>query len=171
VEGDDRAARVLRALEDVGASLATAESLTGGRLAALLTAVPGASRVFLGGVVAYDPAVKEHVLGVPHDLVALHGVVSAECARAMAVGARELTGATYAVSTTGVAGPDPSEGQPPGTVFVGVAGPGGDRAIALTLTGERSAIADRTCREALGLLADLLGTRLPGVPVEETPTR
>lgn len=171
MEGDGHAARVLRTLEDVGASLATAESLTGGRLAALITAVPGASRVFLGGVVAYDPAVKEHVLGVPHDLVARHGVVSAECARAMAVGVRQLTGATYAVSTTGVAGPDPSEGKRPGTVFVGVAGPDGDRAVALALTGDRSAIADRACRDALAVLVDVLGTDVPGVPVEETPTR
>lgn len=162
---------MLRALEDAGASLATAESLTGGRLAALVTSVPGASRVFLGGVVAYDPAVKEGVLGVPHDLVLRHGVVSAECARAMARGVRVLTGATYAVSTTGVAGPDPSEGRPPGTVFVGVAGPGGDGAVAMTLVGDRSAIADQTCREALSVLAELLSTPGPGLPVEQTPTR
>ena len=162
---------MLRGLELAGATLATAESLTGGRLAALVTSVPGASRVFLGGVVAYDPAIKERVLGVPHDLVVRHGVVSAECARAMALGALTLTGATYAVSTTGAAGPDPSEGHPPGTVFVGVAGPRGDQVVALTLSGDRAAIADRTCRDALGLLADLLGTPLPGVPVEETPTR
>lgn len=162
---------MLRALEDAGASLATAESLTGGRLAALVTSVPGASRVFLGGVIAYDASLKESVLGVPHDLVLRHGVVSAECACAMARGVLALTGATYAVSTTGVAGPDSSEGKPPGTVFVGVAGPDGDHAVALTLTGDRGAVADQTCRQALSVLTALLGAPGPSLSVEETPTR
>ncbi len=108
-----------------GATLATAESLTGGRLAARITAVPGASQAYVGGVVAYATEVKQDLLGVPDPLLARHGVVSPECARAMAEGARRLLGASHALATTGVAGPDLQEGQPAGTVFVGVAGPAG----------------------------------------------
>ena len=95
----------------------------------------GASRVYRGGVVAYATEVKQQLLGVPPDLVARHGVVSAECARAMAEGARAALGADWAVSTTGVAGPDQQEGKPVGTVFVGVAGPGGTTVTALELVG------------------------------------
>ena len=85
-----------------------------------------------------------------------HGVVSAECAVAMARGARELTGATYAVSTTGVAGPDTQEGKPAGTVFVGLAGPVAETAVALDLVGSRYEIRDRTCAEALSALRAIL---------------
>ncbi len=138
--------------------MATAESLTGGRLAALVTEVPGASAVYVGGVVSYATDVKVAVLGVPEELVERYGVVSAECAVAMARGVRGLTGATYGVSTTGVAGPEEQEGKAVGTVYVGVAGPDGDRALALELVGDRAAIQDRTCREALdALLSTVLG--------------
>jgi nicotinamide-nucleotide amidase len=162
------AAALLRLAAERGFTIATAESLTGGRLAAALTAVPGASEVYVGGVVAYSPALKEELLGVPSSVVATHGVVSAECARAMAAGARARTGATYGVSTTGVAGPDPSEGKRPGTVFVGVDGPGGASAVALDLVGDRATIQDRTCAEALAALLDRLWSS--GLPPEETPT-
>ena len=103
------AERVHALLQDRGESVATAESLTGGRLAALLTGVPGASRSYVGGVVAYATSVKESVLGVPEALVARHGVISAECALAMARGAAAVTGAAWGVGTTGVAGPDRQE--------------------------------------------------------------
>ncbi|HWJ11771.1 MAG TPA: nicotinamide-nucleotide amidohydrolase family protein, partial [Nocardioides sp.] len=88
-----------------GATLATAESLTGGRVAARVTNVPGSSAVYAGGVVSYQTEVKVRVLGVAAATVEEHGVVSAACAREMADGARRLLGTTYAVSTTGVAGP------------------------------------------------------------------
>jgi PncC family amidohydrolase len=143
-------------LKERGETVATAESLTGGQLAALLTAAPGASETFLGGVVSYATEVKIDVLGVDPGLVERHGVVSAECARAMARGVRVLMRSTYAVSTTGVAGPDDQEGKPPGTVYVGVAGPRGDSALALDLVGGRSAIQDRTCSEALSALAGII---------------
>jgi len=139
------------------ATLATAESLTGGRLAALVTGVPGASRVYRGGVVAYATDLKQSLLGVSDELVARYGVVSAECARAMAEGARAALGATYAVSTTGVAGPDEQEGRPVGTVFVAVAGPDGTTVTALELSGDRESVQERTCREAVSAL----GARLP----------
>ena len=149
---------LLTRLRGLGATLATAESLTGGRLAASLTGVAGASRVYRGGVVAYATEVKQELLGVPPELVARHGVVSAECARAMAEGARAALGATWALSTTGVAGPDQQEGKPVGTVFVGVAGPGGAAVTALELVGDRLTVQERTCREAISALA----ASLPG---------
>ena len=143
-------------LQERGETVATAESLTGGQLAALLTAAPGASDTFLGGVVSYATEVKVGVLGVDAGLVERHGVVSAECARAMARGASALMGSTYAVSTTGVAGPEEQEGKPPGTVYIGVAGPSGETAVALELVGDRSAIQDRTCQEALSALEGII---------------
>ena len=120
--------------------------------------MPGASRVYVGGVVAYAPSVKQDLLGVPAGIVAAHGVVSAECARAMALGVRAATGATYGVSTTGVAGPDPQRASPSGTVFVGLDGPGGTTALALELTGDRATIQDRT-RGLEALDGSLHGTR------------
>lgn len=148
------AKRVHDLLQERDETVATAESLTGGQLAALLTAAPGASDTFLGGVVSYATEVKIDVLGVDPGIVERHGVVSAECARAMAQGVRALMGSTYAVSTTGVAGPEEQEGKEPGTVYVGVAGPDGDTALALDLAGDRSEIQDRTCAEALSALVD-----------------
>ena len=153
---------MLTGLDGRGATLATAESLTGGRLAALVTGVAGASRVYVGGVVAYATEVKQHLLGVPADLVARHGVVSAECARAMAEGVRSVLGATGGVSTTGVAGPDEQEGKPVGTVFVGVAGPDGAAVTALELVGDRHAVQERACREALVALGSALTAGLRG---------
>jgi len=155
------AAAVLALLESRGATLATAESLTGGLLGAEITRVPGASRVYLGGVVGYATEVKRRLLGIERDLIEQYGVVSAECARAMAEGARQLLGSTYAVSTTGVAGPESQEGQPVGTVFVGVAGPGLLTAVALELAGDRDRIRERTCVEALSALGGILRREEP----------
>ncbi len=150
------AASVHAHLRERGATIATAESLTGGRLAALLTAVPGSSETYVGGVVSYATSLKTDLLGVPPELIARHGVVSAECARAMATGARRVTGATYAVSTTGVAGPGPQDGVPAGTVYVAVAGPESVTALALELVGDRGTIQDRTCDEALSVVSAIL---------------
>ena len=143
-------------LQERGETVATAESLTGGRLASLLTEAPGASDTYIGGVVTYATEAKVGVLGVDEGIVDEHGVVSAECAKAMARGVRELMGSTYAVSTTGVAGPDEQEGKPPGTVFVGVAGPDGVAAKELDLDGERKEIQDETCQEGLSALLDTI---------------
>lgn len=152
----DPAAELHRLLRERGSTVATAESLTGGRLAALLTAVPGASATYVGGVVTYATELKVSLLGVPPGLVEEHGVVSAECARAMATGARRVLGATYALSTTGVAGPDLQEGHPAGTVFVGLAGPGVSEAVPLELAGDRRAVQDAACRHAVALLLAIL---------------
>ncbi|GAA1808548.1 CinA family protein [Nocardioides hankookensis] len=149
-------------LRAAGETVATAESLTGGRLAALLTGVPGASDVYVGGVVTYATELKASLLGVPERVIEEHGVVSSECAQAMAAGVRALTGATYGVATTGVAGPAEQEGKPAGTVFVGIAGPDLVAAVALELRGRRGQIQDRTCREALSSFEQVLRR-------EETP--
>jgi nicotinamide-nucleotide amidase len=160
----DLVERVHRLLRAAAQTVATAESLTGGRLAAVLTEVPGASDVYVGGVVTYATELKASLLGVPEQLIAEHGVVSSECAQAMAAGVRALTGATYGVATTGVAGPSEQEGKPPGTVYVGIAGPDLVAAVALELRGKRGQIQDRTCREALTAFEQVLQR-------EETPLR
>ena len=138
------------------ATLATAESLTGGRLAVRITDVPGISATFLGGVVSYATDLKEELLGVPEAIVYEHGVVSAECAEAMTWGILAATGATYGLATTGVAGPEEQEGKPVGTVFLGIGGPTGVRSVPLRLEGGRTAIQDATCEEALAELLSQL---------------
>jgi len=166
------AERVHALLQERGETVATAESLTGGRLAAALTGVPGASRSYVGGVVAYATSVKEELLGVPPELIEQHGVISAECAVAMARGAAAVTGASWGVGTTGVAGPDLQEGHPAGTVHVGLVGPGVSTALALELVGGREAIQDRTCAEALSALAGMLSADEAGDQRrEERPLR
>jgi len=152
----EAAARVHALLQERDQTVATAESVTGGRLAAALTGVPGASRSYMGGVVAYATSVKRAVLGVPDAVIERHGVISAECALAMARGAARATGSSWAVATTGVAGPDPQEGHRPGTVHVGLVGPGVATALALELTGDRGQIQDRTCDRALSSRAGRL---------------
>ncbi|GAB2858522.1 hypothetical protein GCM10027026_05370 [Myroides odoratimimus subsp. xuanwuensis] len=143
-------------LQDREETLSTAESLTGGLLASLLTDAPGASVVYLGGVVSYATELKERLLGVPQEIVDEHGVVSAECASAMADGARRITGSTYALATTGVAGPTKQEDKDVGTVFVAVAAPNGTTVDALTLDGDRHAIREGTCAAALSALSAML---------------
>jgi PncC family amidohydrolase len=154
--------RVHLLLRAGGSTVATAESLTGGRLAVALTDVPGASETYLGGVVAYATELKQSFLGVDERLVEQYGVVSAECAKAMASGVRAVTGATYGLATTGVAGPGEQEGKPAGTVFVGISGPGVLEAVALELAGKRAQVQDRTTRAAFEALEVVLRR-------EETP--
>jgi nicotinamide-nucleotide amidase len=144
-----------------GQTVATAESLTGGGLGRLLTETPGSSATYVGGVVAYATRLKVALLGVPEHVVEQHGVVSPECALAMARGVRELAGATYGISTTGVAGPDAQEGRPVGTVFVGIVGPDTATTLALELVGSRHEIRERTGAEAVSALRAILG-KSPG---------
>ncbi|WP_432073502.1 CinA family protein [Streptomyces wuyuanensis] len=148
------AAAVLRLLAERGESLAVAESLTGGLVAAELTSVPGASKSFLGSVTAYATALKRDLLGVDGTLLAEHGAVHPEVAAQMAAGVRARTEAGWGIATTGVAGPEPQDGQPVGTVFVAVAGPDGTRKVArLRLNGDRSEIRRESVRNVLELLA------------------
>jgi PncC family amidohydrolase len=156
-ETRELATALVATLQGRGQTLTTAESLTGGLLAAMVTGVPGASAVYTGGVVSYATEVKQQLLGVPDEVVDEHGVVSAECAEAMAAGARDLLHTTYAMSTTGVAGPEEQEGKPVGTVFVGVAGPDGVRSLELGFGGTRALIREKSCAAAIGELLSALG--------------
>ena len=140
---------VKRRMGREGATLRTMESLTGGRRGAKTTRVPGASRFYLGGVVSYSVGAKAR-FGVPQDL--LSRTVSAETARAMAEAARSLFGSTYALATTGVAGPDPLEGEPPGTVYVALAGPTGAEVRRYRFPGDRETVRLRSVYAALALL-------------------
>ena len=147
---------IVDALRGTGQTLATAESLTGGMLCATLVDVPGASDVLRGGVVAYLPETKRDVLGVDADLIERVGTVHADVAAAMAEGAVRVLGSTWGVATTGVAGPEPSEGKPVGTVHVAVAGPGGVQTRDLSLHGDRAMIREQAVDAALSLLVGRL---------------
>ncbi|MEU7024282.1 nicotinamide-nucleotide amidohydrolase family protein [Streptomyces sp. NPDC046203] len=163
----NEAARVLELLAERDHTLAVAESLTGGLVAAELTGVPGASRSFLGSVTAYATPLKERLLGVDGALLAERGAVDPEVASQMAAGVRELLGADWGIATTGVAGPDPQDGQPVGTVYVAVAGPGAHDAgtgkvTALRLNGGRADIRTESVRSVLALLRAQLDGEQPG---------
>lgn len=149
---------LVAALTARGETVAVAESLTGGLVVATLVGVPGASAVVRGGVVAYATPVKHTVLGVSADLLAGHGAVDPEVARQMASGVRTALAvdgepATWGISTTGVAGPDPQDGKPVGTVFVGIASASGAEAYELHLEGDREAIRQGTVSELLARMS------------------
>lgn len=144
-----------------GLTIAVAESLTGGLLVAELVRVPGASATLLGGVVAYNTALKHSVLGVDAELLRARGAVDPDVARQMADGVRSALAvdgrpADIGISTTGVAGPDPQDGQPVGTVFIGLAFGNRVRSVALRLSGDRSAIRSAVVSESLVHLRNLL---------------
>ncbi|MCM2411319.1 nicotinamide-nucleotide amidohydrolase family protein [Streptomyces sp. RKAG290] len=152
------AAEVLRLLVGRGETLAVAESLTGGLVAAELTSVPGASHSFRGSVTAYATPLKSEVLGVDAALLAERGAVDPEVASQMAEGVRKVLGADWGLATTGVAGPEPQDGQPVGTVFVAVRGPrGAGKVAALRLNGCRADIRKESVRSVLDLLSGELG--------------
>ena len=143
-------------------TIAVAESLTGGMLVAELIATPGASAVVLGGVVAYNTELKHTLLGVDAEVLAAHGAVHADVAMQMAAGVRgalEVSGepAHIGISTTGVAGPDPQDGQPVGTVFLGFAIGSEVRTKRVDLDGTREEIRLRVVYESLRELRTLLG--------------
>jgi competence/damage-inducible protein CinA-like protein len=143
-----------------GLTLATAESCTGGMVAARLTDVAGASDVFLGSIVAYADGVKAGSLDVPSSVLAEHGAVSAEAAAAMADGVRSRLGADIGVAVTGIAGPGGgSPEKPVGLVFAHATGPDGDRAVRTELPGDRAMIRGRATAAALHLVRRLLESR------------
>jgi nicotinamide-nucleotide amidase len=139
-----------------GEMLAVAESLTGGMLSATLTAIPGASAAFRGGVVTYANELKTALLGVPADLLERHGAVHPDVAAAMANGVRTRLGTGFGAATTGVAGPDPSDGQPVGTVYVAVSREREAAVHALALSGDRHQIRVATVERSLELLVGML---------------
>jgi nicotinamide-nucleotide amidase len=164
------AAELLRLLTVRGETLAVAESLTGGLVAAELTAVPGASAVFRGSVTAYATDLKRDLLGVDGTLLDTRGAVDPQVAGQMAAGVRKALGADWGLATTGVAGPDPQDGQPVGTVFVAVAGPfeevsdelGGEKVASLRLNGDRAEIRMESVRSVLALLLEQLAGEQTG---------
>lgn len=162
----DAAALVAR-LADSGRTVACAESLTGGLLAATIVDVPGASNAFLGGVVAYATELKRALVDVDRHLLERRGPVDAAVAEQLADHVRSLCAvggrpADIGLGTTGVAGPDPQDGHPPGTVFVGIASPRGIRSVRLRVEGDRTTVrratVARAIEEALREL-DALGPR------------
>jgi nicotinamide-nucleotide amidase len=148
----DVAARVLELLAERGETLAAAESLTGGMVAAEITAAPGSSRAFRGSVTAYATDLKRELLGVDGALLDERGAVDADVACAMAEGVQKALSASWGVSTTGVAGPEPQDGRPVGTVFVAVASPRGTVCRGLELRGDRAEIRKLSVKAVLGLL-------------------
>jgi nicotinamide-nucleotide amidase len=156
---DERAIEelVLEECRARGLTLATAESCTGGLVAARLTSVPGSSDVFLGGLVAYADDVKAAALAVPEETLRRHGAVSAETARAMAAGSRAQVGADVAVAVTGIAGPGGgTDEKPVGLVYLHAAGPSGERSVDFSLPGDRDAVRGRATVAALHLVRRLL---------------
>jgi nicotinamide-nucleotide amidase len=149
----DLAAVLLAQLAAQGATLAVAESCTGGLLGARLAAIPGASRVFVGGVVAYGNDVKLHLLGVSADDLAAHGAVSEPVARQMARGVARATGADAAIAITGIAGPDGgSTEKPVGTIWTAVLWRETERAFTLVLPGDRDDVRSRAAQYSLDTL-------------------
>jgi nicotinamide-nucleotide amidase len=151
VETPELAARAHAELLRRGETVACAESITGGGLADLLSGTPGASATYVGGVVSYATRVKRDLLGVTASQV-----VSADCASQLASGVRALLRTDWAISTTGVAGPEKQDDKPVGTVYVGIAGPRGVQVHRLSLDGERREIRAQACRAAVQALVDEL---------------
>ena len=138
-----------------GKTLVTAESLTGGGIGAALTAVPGSSEVYKGGVISYTNWVKENILRVPGEVLETYGAVSAQTAQAMARGVRELLKADVVVAVTGLAGPGGDEfGNPVGTVFIGYQDEKTTQVIACHFTGTREEIRNQTIDRALKLVLE-----------------
>lgn len=153
-------ARVVRAFTERGKTLGTAESLTGGMIAASVAGVSGASAVLMGGIVSYDPRVKHELLGVTQSVIDTVGVVSEPCARQMAQGAQRALKVDVAVSATGVAGPTGGTAQTPvGTVFIGVCGPAGTRVDECHFTGDRQSVREQSAAHALTMALEALDMR------------
>lgn len=150
-------ARLIALLTAHAQTLGVAESCTGGLLAGRLTSVPGASTVFLGGIVAYSNDVKQRLLGVEQVTLERYGAVSAQTAMEMAAGAREALGVDYAAAITGIAGPGGGTAEKPvGLVFVAAAGPVGGRVTRSVFEGDRESVRAQSVNAALQLLLELL---------------
>lgn len=168
VDADTLESAVQRLAVAARASVASAESLTGGLVGAALTTVPGSSDVYRGGVVVYATDAKARVLGVPRALLNERGPVDPDVAEAMAIAVRQRFGATYGIATTGVAGPTEQQGQPVGTVHIALAGPDSEGPAwvrTVKFSGDRARIRRNTVQAAL----DLLRRRLAGLPPAPMP--
>ena len=144
-------------LKQKGATIATAESCTGGKMASLLNKHAGSSAFYWGSVISYDNSVKEHLLGVPEEMIQAHGVVSEEVVRTMAESVKKVIGTDYAIATSGIAGPaGGSPEKPVGTVWIAWATPKGTYAECFHLGKLREQVTDRACTKALVRLIQLL---------------
>ena len=148
---------ILTILRQRGESICVAESLTGGGLAEALSSLPGSSEVFKGSITAYQSQIKSSLLKVPAELISEFGVVSEEVAAAMAAGAKNLMASTWSISTTGVAGPGPSDGVAAGTVWVAIDGPI-SQTLQLELSGTREIVRNATIAGAIAAFARILKT-------------
>lgn len=153
---DSLPAVVVRTLQQAGATVAVAESLTAGLAGGALTEVPGSSAVFRGGVQVYATDLKSSLAGVPEQVLTEHGAVSPQTAEALAQGVRQRLDATYGLALTGVAGPGSQEGQPPGTLHVAVAGPYGVQVRSVRLPGDRQRVRLLAVTAGLDLLRRVL---------------
>lgn len=149
---------IIENLKSRGETVSVAESLTGGGLGHALTQIPGASEVFIGGIIAYTADVKVNFLGVPRTLIDQFSVVSEEVAVAMAQGALEKIGTTWAISTTGIAGPGDYMGIREGTVWIAIAGPI-NQTLQLTLDSGRDGVRQGAISSAIGNFARILSYR------------
>jgi nicotinamide-nucleotide amidase len=155
---NDLAQSVVEKLTELEQTLAVAESCTGGRLSAAVTAIPGSSKVFLGGIVSYTNDVKEALLDVSDETLRLHGAVSEQTAREMARGVMHRLSSDFGIGITGVAGPGESEGKPAGLVYVGWAGPDGFSNVArMRFPGDREQVQTQSVELALAGLMQRLG--------------
>lgn len=145
----------VQGLKEAGLTLATAESCTGGGIGAAVTAVPGSSKVFLGGIISYTNEIKARLLGVSRETLETFGAVSGPVAEQMAAGARKALGVDLALSVTGLAGPDGDEyGNPVGTVFLGFASESGTFTREYHFSGDREAVREAAVLAALALLEE-----------------
>jgi nicotinamide-nucleotide amidase len=162
-EGEETLEQVVgRMLKERGATLALAESCTGGQLSHLITSVPGSSAYYIGGVVSYANAVKMEELGIPSDMLELNGAVSQPVAERMAFGVRQALRSDWSLATTGIAGPDGGTPEKPvGTVWIAVAGPEGVVSRKGNFPGARDLVIERASRYALNLLRKRMAGLLP----------
>ena len=154
---ESKAVQLVGLLKEKKCTITTAESLTGGKIAAAITAVPGSSAVFPGGVVSYCDRIKHRVLGVPQQLLETHGAVSEPVAKAMARGAADLMGTGLALSATGLAGPDgDGSGNPVGTVYLGLYAQGTVRCEKHVFSGDREDIRRQSVERAIEIALEYL---------------
>jgi nicotinamide-nucleotide amidase len=151
------ASEAVRALTARAQTVATAESLTAGLVCAELTGVPGASAAVRGGLIVYATELKAELAGVDPELLARTGAVHPDVATQLAAGAKSRCGADWGLGLTGVAGPDPQDGVAPGTVFIGLAGPGVAVVREFAFEGDRAAVRAASVAAALDLLGEQLG--------------
>ena len=160
-EDDTLETCIAKLLKGTGKTVSTAESCTGGSIAAMLTSVAGSSEYFLGSVVSYANSVKSGVLGVDEKIIAEHGAVSSECVAAMAEGVRKLTGSDFSIATSGIAGPGGgSDAKPVGLVWIGVSSQKSTETFSMVFKGDRKRNIERFAANALNILRKKLVNEL-----------